>query len=228
MTMRPARENRTADHAAAVADPPARGLRRDAALNREHIVNAAREVFREQGLGAPIEDVARRAGVGVATLYRRFPTRPELIAGAFASKMDAYAEATEHALGYADPWAGFCWYVERVCEMQAQDHGFTDVLTMTFPMSPEFEDVRDRVFTRFAVLVKRAKKSGRLRTDFSTEDLPLVLMANAGVINATGIAAPDAWHRVVHLFLQAFEAPARAPLPKAPTPGQMYQAMKRP
>jgi len=209
------------------SDAPERPLRRDAARNRERILTAAQEVFSEQGLNAPIEDVARRAGVGVATLYRRFPTRPELIACAFASKMQDYADATDQALAHDDAWEGFCWYVERVCQMQADDHGFTDVLTMTFPMSPEFQEINDRVFLRFATLVKRAKASGRLRKDFTTEDLPLILMANAGVIGGTGLAAPDAWRRLVALVLQALEAPARGPLPAGPTPEEMYAAMQR-
>jgi AcrR family transcriptional regulator len=204
-----------------------RPLRRDAVRNRERIVEAALEVFAEQGLQAPIDEVARRAGVGIGTLYRRFPTRPELIACAFTAKMQEYAEATETALANPDPWKGFCWYVERLCEMQAGDHGFTDVLTMTFPVSTEIEQVRAQVFLRYRELVKRAKKAGRLRRDFTTEDVPLILMANAGVIAACGTAAPDAWRRVVRLFLQALEAPARGPLPKPVPPEQMQRAMER-
>src|SRR3954465_5831138 len=103
-----------------------RQLRQDAARNRERIIEAAREVFSEHGLQAPIEEVARRAGVGIATLYRRFPTSPELITCAFAAKMQDYADAPDEALAHDDPWEGFCWYVERLCEMQAGDHGFTD------------------------------------------------------------------------------------------------------
>jgi AcrR family transcriptional regulator len=211
---------------AVTPDKPDRRLRRDAERNRQLILDAAQAVFSEQGLNALIEDVARRAGVGVATLHRRFPTRGELIACAFASKMQDYADATEQALGYEDPWEGFSWYVERLCQMRADDHGFTDVLTMTFPMSPQFQETRDRVFLRFALLVKHAK-AGRLRKDFSTEDLPLVLMANAGVINATGDAAADAWKRTTQLLLQALQAPPRGPLPPPPTPDQMHQAMLR-
>ena len=207
--------------------PSCTPLRRDAARNRGRIIEAGREVFAEQGLEAPMEVVARRAGVGIATLYRRFPTRHELITAAFASKMQGYADATEEALDHADPWEGFCWYVERLSEMQAGDHGFTDVLTMTFPASPEFEGVRDRVFRGFLELTRRAKKAGRLRRDFSTEDLPLILMANAGVIAASGDAAPHAWRRVVHLFLQALEAPARRRLPAPPTRQQMLRVMQR-
>jgi len=191
------------------------------------IVEAARDVFGEQGVHAPLEEVARRAGVGVATLYRRFPTRPELITCAFESKMQDYAEAIEAALANADPWEGFCWYIERLCAMQAGDHGFTDVLTMTFPTAPEFEAVRDRVFSRFLVLVRRAKEAGRLRDDFVPEDLPLILMANAGVVTAAGSAAPDAWRRLVGLLLQALEGPGRGVLPAAAAPDQMLRAMGR-
>lgn len=215
------------DAVAGLTGSPERPLRRDAVRNRERIVEAAREVFGEQGLEAPIEEVARRAGVGIATLYRRFPTRPDLITCVFESKMQAYADAIETALSHADAWDGFCWFVERVCEMQADDHGFTDVLTMTFPMAPAFESIRDRVFRRFVVLVRRAKTAGRLRTDFTPEDLPLILMANAGVIGATGTAAPDAWRRIVSLLLQALEAPGRGRLPDPPTPEQVRRAMER-
>jgi hypothetical protein len=172
-------------------------------------------------------DSARPTPAKAPTLYCRFPTRSELIACAFASKMQDYADATETALAHDDAWEGFCWYIERLCQMQADDHGFTDVLTMTFPMSPQFQEIRDRVFVRFSMLVTRAKKAGHLRKDFSTEDLPLILMANAGVITATGGAAPNTWKRLIQLLLQELQAPARGPLPRPPTPEEMHKAMLR-
>jgi len=82
-------------------------LRADAARNRAVIVAVARDVFAEQGLEAPLEAIAARAGVGIATLYRRFPTREKLVAAALTEKVTAYAEAAEQALADADPWAGF-------------------------------------------------------------------------------------------------------------------------
>src|SRR6059036_1995244 len=120
------------------------GLRSDAQRNRERVVEAARDVFAEQGLEASTNEIARRAGVGVATLFRRFPTRGDLIAAAFAGKMHAYAEAIDQALADPDPWNGFCGYIERVCQMQADDRGFADVLTMTFPTAKAFEEERNR------------------------------------------------------------------------------------
>lgn len=202
-------------------------LRVDAERNRERILAAARELFAERGLDVPIEEVARRAGVGVGTLYRRFPTREALVARAFEAKMAAYADAVAEALAQHDPWLGFCAYVERVCEMQADDRGFNDVLTITFPTHRRFEAARARAYDGFVELITRAKAAGQLRQDFVPEDLIMVLMANAGVVNATGDAAPDTWRRLVAYLTQAFAAAAAAQLPDPPSPGEMYRAMVR-
>jgi AcrR family transcriptional regulator len=202
-------------------------LRADAARNRARIVAAAREVFAERGLSAPMDEVARRAGVGVATLYRRFPTRAALIAGVFETKMAAYADSVEQALAEPDAWAGFCGHVERVCAMQAEDRGFTDVLTMTFPTDKRFEAARARAYDCFVELIDRAKAAGRLRADFVPEDMVMLLMANAGVINATGDAAPETWRRLVAYLIQAFAAGSAKPLPDPPTPRRIYRALLR-
>ena len=96
---------------------PRRRLRADAVRNRDAIVAVAREVFAEQGLEAPLELIAARAGVGIATLYRRFPTREKLVAAALTEKVAEYAEAAEQALAVADPWSGFAGFVQRICEL---------------------------------------------------------------------------------------------------------------
>jgi AcrR family transcriptional regulator len=97
----------------------ARGLRADAERNRAAILAVARDVFAEQGLEAPLEMIAARAGVGIATLYRRFPTREKLVAAALVEKIALYAQAAEQALAVPDPWAGFAGFVQRICELQA-------------------------------------------------------------------------------------------------------------
>src|SRR6266498_1487574 len=105
----------------------ARRLRVDAERNRAAILAAAREVFAEQGLEAPLEEIALRAGVGIATLYRRFPARAQLVAAALIEKVTQYAEAAEQALAAPDPWAGFASFVEGICELQADDRGLSDL-----------------------------------------------------------------------------------------------------
>ena len=203
------------------------GLRADARLNRERVIQAAREVFAEQGLDASTNEIARRAGVGVATLFRRFPTRDDLVAATFADKMRAYVDAIDDALADPDPWHGFCAYIERVCRMQADDRGFADVLTLTFPTAKAFERERTQTMAGLTELLGRAQAAGRLRTDFVHQDVPLILMANAGVVAATRDTAPDAWRRVVGYLIQSFAADAAHPLPDPPSPRQVYRTLLR-
>ena len=92
--------------------------------------------------------VARAAGVGIATLFRRFPTRDDLINAVFACTMNTYLDAVTTALGDPDPWHGFTSYIHTVCAMQAADRGFAEVLTMTFPTAPQLEDQRQRACSR--------------------------------------------------------------------------------
>lgn len=111
--------------------------------------------------------------------------------------------------------------------MQASDNGFADVLTMTFPAAKVLEQRRIEAYAAMLGLIDRAKATGRLREDFDPSDLVLIHMANAGVVNATGDAAPDAWRRVVALLIQSLEAPARGTLPASPGHDPLYEAMLR-
>jgi len=157
-------------------------LRVDAERNRSRIVEAAQADFAEHGLDVPLEAVAEHAGVGIATLYRRFPTREALIAACFERRLEEYARAAEEALEASDGWSGFCGYAERVCSMQAADLGFNDVLTRTFSNAKKLEEQRARGYELSVRMVERAQAEGTLRSDFVPEDLVLMLMANAGVV----------------------------------------------
>ncbi|MFB4285610.1 TetR/AcrR family transcriptional regulator [Nonomuraea sp. MTCD27] len=208
-------------------EQPGPGLRADAERNRERILAAARRLFAGHGLGVSMACVARAAGVGKATLSRRFATREELINAVFADRMDAYAAAVAEAL--ADPWHGFTGYVQAVCAMQAADRGFAEVLAMTFPAAKALEERRAEAYHGFLDLIARAKATGHLREDFTDQDMVILLMANAGVIAATTDAAPGAWRRLVGQMLRAYAAPGAdlPPLEPAPTPTALYRAMVR-
>ncbi|GAB3982704.1 TetR/AcrR family transcriptional regulator [Actinoallomurus acanthiterrae] len=208
-------------------DDTAQPLRSDAERNRGRIIAAARAVFGRDGLNASMASVAREAGVGIATIFRHFPAKEELVDAVFSDRMDAYADAVAVALDDPDPWHGFIGYLETACAMQAADYGFADVLTMTFPTAKALERRRNEAYEAMVELIDRAKATGRLREDFDPSDLVLLHMANAGVVNATGDAAPDAWRRVVALLIQSFEAPARGPLPASPEHDALYKAMLR-
>jgi AcrR family transcriptional regulator len=204
-------------------------LRADAERNRDRIMAAARRLYATEGLGVSMASVAREAGVGKATLSRRFATRENLINAVFADRMDGYATATAEALADPDPWHGFTHYIESICAMQAADRGFAAVLIMSFPTAKALETRRAESYQGFIELISRAKATGHLRADFSSEDLVILLMANAGVIAATGDEAPDTWRRLVGQMLRAFAAPGAPlpPMPDEPDPTALYRAMVR-
>jgi AcrR family transcriptional regulator len=232
-----------------VAKPtlPDRPLRADAARNRTAIVAAAQRAFAESGLQVPFDEIARRAGVGEATVHRRFPDRASLIAAALGDKMTAYAEAAAQALTEPDPWQGFCGYVRRVCAMQSDDRGFADLLTVTFaavnpaveqapdpaveqaanPAVEQLEDRRTSALRDWITIVRKAKATGRLRRDFHPDDLIVLLMANAGVVAATADTAPGAWQRHIEYMLQAFASDNTLPLPAPPARDALLRAMRR-
>jgi len=216
----------TASHQLA-NDPGSRRLRADAERNRAAIVAVARDVFAEQGLEAPLEAIAARAGVGIATLYRRFPTREKLVAAALTEKVAEYAEAAEQALAAADPWDGFAGFVRRICELQAGDRGLSDLLSMTLSADEHVEQLRRVANSRVTMLIDRAKAGGQLRGDFVGEDLVLLLIATAAVTHVTRADAPGAWRRFVALALDAFRRQDSPGLPEPPTTAEMTRAMLR-
>jgi AcrR family transcriptional regulator len=209
-----------------------RSLRSDAARNRDAIVAVARDVFAEHGLEAPLEAIAARAGVGIATLYRRFPTREKLVAAALVQKVAEYTDAARQALAAPDPWGGFAGFVERICELQAGDRGLSDLLSMTLSADEQVEELRHTANELLITVIDRAKAAGTLREDFVGEDLVLLLIATAAVMHVTRADAPEAWRRFVALALDSFSgraAPARpgSRLPDPPSTAQLTQAMAR-
>ena len=183
----------------------------DARQNRDRIVASARETFAADGLGVSMTAIARRAGVGVATLYRRFPTKDDLVREVFAEQLEACAGEVHRAAEDPDPWRGFCRVVEKLCEMQARDRGFSAAFLTAFPDVVPVDEMRARAEEAIAGVVARAKATGALRPDFTPDDLTLVLMANNGLVADSVDAAVAASRRLVAYFLQAFQA--RDPLP---------------
>lgn len=205
---------------------PARPLRADAARNREALITAAKQVFAEGGLDAPLEEIARRAGVGIGTLYRRFPSRGQLVAAALRCKITEFATAAEQALAEPDPWAGFAGWVQRICALQAGDRGLADLLLMTLAPGEEVELIRARANRAATELIARAKRAGVLRCDMTSEDVLLMLIANSAVTVVAGRDAPPALPRFVALMLEAFR-PGTASLPPPPSAAQMQWVMRR-
>ncbi len=203
-----------------------RRLRADAIRNRDAILAAARETFAEYGLGASLEEIAARARVGIATLYRRFPSRQQLVAAALVDKVATYADAAQAALAIDDPWTGFCGYVEAICELQAGDRGLADLLSMNLPADGQVEQLRRTAHDHTITLIERAKAAGKLRADFVGEDLLILLIANAAIVHVTRDQAQRASRRLVALAIDAFGRVDTSPLPAPPSTAEMATAMR--
>ncbi|WP_055480620.1 TetR/AcrR family transcriptional regulator [Sphaerimonospora mesophila] len=210
---------------AVVAPAGAAGLRADARHNRERILEAAREAFATLGLDVPMAAIARRAGVGVATLYRRFPTRESLVKEVFADQFAACSKIVDDALADPDAWRGFRTVIEKVSVMQVADRGFAAAFLTAFPDAIDYERVRRRAEHGLTELTRRAKAAGRLRADFEPADLILLFMANSGIAAGSTEAAPAASRRLVAYLLQSFDADHADhtdPLPPPPPLGLVH------
>ena len=191
-------------------------LRSDARDNRGRILAVARAAFAAEGLDVPIREIARRADVGVATVYRHFQTKEALLTEAFAEQMASCSAVVEEGLAAADPWHGFCLVISKLMEMHALDRGFARAFTSQLPFTIDFAADRDRSLRLLLELVRRAKKAGSLREDFVLEDISLALMANEGIRADSPKLRVAASRRFAALMIQSFQAdPVAAPLPPA-------------
>ncbi|MDX3067769.1 TetR/AcrR family transcriptional regulator [Streptomyces scabiei] len=191
-------------------------LRSDARDNRARILSVAGTIFAEQGLDVPMREIARRAEVGPATLYRHFPTKEALVTEVFTEQMADCTAIADRGLADPDPWRGFCRVIENMCEMQARDRGFTTAFVSAFPDPIDFAADRERALGKVAELADRAKAAGKLRPDFVLDDLVMVLMANGGIRTPSPATAVAASRRFAALLIKGMQAePAIPPLPPA-------------
>lgn len=196
-------------------------------MNRRRIVAAAQQVFGERGVSAPLTEVAERAGVGIATLYRRFPTRASLVEEAFEDAFARYDESADVALAEADSWEAFAGLVERMGALQAENRGFTHLVQSSVPLGHRRDGRRERAYRKTVQVIDRARAAGAVRNDLSPEDLPVLSFALAGILEVTRDDQPDAWRRHVALFLEGCRSEAAVPLPSAPVPRELQRAMLR-
>ncbi len=194
--------------------PASPRLRRDARRNRERLVEAAHAVFAEQGLEAPLDVIARRAGVGNATLYRHFPTRAALVDAVFRDQLTGTMEAGERARRAPDAWAGLAGYLDAVFATLAADRGTNDLMTTRLPDVETLGAVHAHNRETVDVLLERARAQGSVRADVTTEDLLFTLAALGRAVPPLAVAAgPDAWRRPLALFLEGLRDPAHEPRP---------------
>ncbi|MFB2598440.1 TetR/AcrR family transcriptional regulator [Herbiconiux sp. P17] len=181
-------------------------LRSDAEDNRTRVLEAARELFSERGLEVPMRAIARRAGVGPATLYRRFPTKQALIDAAFTDELRACRAIVAEGCADPDPWRGFSSVLLRIGELNAHNQGFIDAFMTTFPDAVDFAAHRAGMLQSLAELCRRAQAAGAMRSDIVLDDLVLVLMAGRGVSAPTNELRVAAALRFAALAIEGFRA----------------------
>ncbi|WP_232664673.1 TetR/AcrR family transcriptional regulator [Pseudonocardia sp. TRM90224] len=181
----------------------ARPLRADAARNRDKLLVAAADAFAEHGLDTPLEDIARRAGVSIGTLYNHFPQRAALIGAIFPDRLSPLGPIAEAALADADPWRGFVSFVEGLFALQANDRTLNDAVARKPPgtIDPAAECMG---FDHVETIIERAKTAGALRADFAPSDLTALVWAVSRVIQESD--DPQGWRRFVGIHLDGLRA----------------------
>jgi AcrR family transcriptional regulator len=208
-----------------VSIPLERPLRRDASRNRERLLDAARELFAARGLDVTMDEIARHAGVGVGTAYRRFENRDALVSALFEERLLAYAVLAEEALADPDPWEGLAGFLEHSLAMQAADRGLKQLLMSHRGALDRITRVRARVMPMLEELIARAQAAGALRPDVGALDVPILSLMLGHVIDFAHDADPELWRRYLALLLDGLRG-GPAPLPGAPlAPAQLDAAM---
>ncbi|NKQ57511.1 TetR/AcrR family transcriptional regulator [Amycolatopsis sp. K13G38] len=208
-----------------------RPLRKDAERNRQRIIAAAREVFRERGFEATLDDVAHHAGLGVGTVYRRFPNKEQLIESMFADRMTEIIELAKKTLADPDPWHGFVGFLEKVVELMAADRGMHDMMVSTAFGHEQVAQIRDQLMPLGREIVQRAKDSGELRADFEVEDVVVLLKMCGAVATYIDHMAPGIWRRYFTLLIDSLRGRPGDPTPlphPALTEEMLRQAMDCP
>jgi AcrR family transcriptional regulator len=184
-----------------------RPQRADARRNRERILDAALAEFAEHASGAQMEDVARRANVGVGTVYRHFPTKEALLVAVMARRFTRFAGYAEEALAVDDPWEAFATLVCRSAEDMAAEAGAQEALALVDKAAghPEIEEALEPLVARSAQLIAQAHEAGVLRPDFTNDDLPAFMCGICESV-AAAVRQERDWRRYVQFALDGLRA----------------------
>jgi AcrR family transcriptional regulator len=206
------------------AAAPARPLRKDAARNRELLIDAAREVFARRGMEASLDDVAKHAGLGVGTAYRHFENKHELLTALMSQTIDQIVDEAERAAQMSDPWQALVSFMEAALTVQARDRGLREVLMGVY--DPEALDrVHDRLSVPLNEIVLRARRAKAVRNDVEASDVGMIITMLCAVAEVAGDTEPELWRRYLTMALDGIK-PGGSKLPiKALDDDTMRKAM---
>jgi AcrR family transcriptional regulator len=193
-----------------------RPLRSDAERNRRLVLEAAAQAFAEEGFDVGMAEIARRAGVGNATVFRRFPSKDALVLAIFEDRIAESIAATEQAAQIDDPWDALVYCLEKSAELQARDRGFFQATEQVLLKHPELLAHHRRILDAVDPLVDRAQEAGVLRNDVTTLDVLGLTKAAVACIPPSSTLRADGWRRSLALILDGMRPEAATPLPVPP------------
>jgi AcrR family transcriptional regulator len=199
------------------ADRP-RPLRKDAERNRQRILAAASAAFAAGGLKVTMDEIAEAAGIGVGTVYRRFPDKRQLIEALFEERVQREVELAEAAAQLADPWAALVYFLDQSLSFEAKDRALAELIRSGEGALEGVRQARDRISPLASALLCRAQEAGEVRLDVTPTDLVVMkLMIHTVALHSEDIH-PGLWRRYLTYFLESIRArPGLDPLP-LPTP----------
>lgn len=179
-----------------VATPPEKALRADAKINRDKLLNVAHRAFSTEGISVSMDEIARRAGVGVGTVYRHFPTKEDLFGAVIVSHKARLIEEANQLLYHDDPGEAFFHYFVRIIREGIANKAITDALVSSLSIDAGRSEIAKDFWGGIDNLLTRAQQSGSVRADARCEDIKILLI---GILQATeaGGTFPD---RVVSIL----------------------------
>jgi AcrR family transcriptional regulator len=180
-------------------------LRADAQRNLERVLDAAAELFAERGCDVSVDEIANRAGVGHATVFRRFPTKDALIAAVVSRQIRQLGAYVEQLTAEREPGEAFEAFIWHVAELHAHDRGMHE----GYARCGELRDVAEakaEMSHLFDGLILRAQEAGALRRDVSVDDVSTLL--GSTILGARDVSEPDRWRRYVEVLLAGLRPPS--------------------
>ena len=180
-------------------------MRADALRNRQHLMTAAADLFAERGVDVPLDEIARRAGVSIGTLYNHFPNRGALLDAVLPDWVAGVDRLAEAALADPDPWRGFTGFMDGLFVIQARNRSMNDAIARTPVGQVDVAAECGRAGGVLESVVNRAREAGVLREDFGADDLATMIGAMSKVI-ALSNGDDAVWRRHLGFVLDGLRA----------------------
>jgi AcrR family transcriptional regulator len=207
------------------ASDSGRRLRRDAEENRRKILVAARELFADRGLETTLDAVAAHAGVGIGTVYRRYPSRDELVEVLFDEAIDELTLIARQASKDRNPWEALVFYLENICARLAHDRGLRELLVGSCQPHTKVTRTKEALEPMATDIVEAARAGGYLRSDFDDGDLKAVFGMVLHIVGLVGEVRPDLWRRYLALLLDGMSSGNQTTLPSSSLTTAEFEAV---